>query len=139
MIESSFTLNRIPNGLRVFLAEDDADDRFLFEHAVRLHFPDWECQSFEDGSALLEALEKTSSYPYAIFLDFNMPGMSGPEVYRILQQHSGWAAIPVIILTGMAEEWDAMAREHHVRAELWRQKPNSMPQLVAIIRQQLAG
>lgn len=54
-----------------------------------------------DGETALQRLELVT--PDAILLDGLMPGLSGFETCRRIQDTPGWAHIPVIFMTGLSE------------------------------------
>lgn len=68
-----------PDKLQIVLAEDDQDDRLLFERVfnnVRINHTLKMC---DDGQELMEYLRTTDEKPHIIFLDLNMPKKSGLE------------------------------------------------------------
>jgi two-component system response regulator FixJ len=91
----------MPGSRLVHLIDDDEAIReaaaFLLEaagHAVKVH---------ASGTAFLEHLDRApiDPHPCCVLLDINMPGLSGIEVQRRLNQRGFvW---PVIILTGQAD------------------------------------
>lgn len=88
---------------QVFLADDDPNDRLLFEFSLRYKFPSCTFHAFDSGAYLLETLAELgdgSRLPDVIFLNLTMPGMSGDQTYWLLQQNPRWASIPTVILTG---------------------------------------
>lgn len=83
---------------RVFLADDDEDDRFFAAQGLNPH-ADCEITFFTNGEDLIYHLEKvtTHEHPTLILLDLNMPRMNGFETLIAIKQH--WKRLPVIILT----------------------------------------
>lgn len=69
------------NALRAVIAEDERVLRDELRDRIRAAWPELEiCAEVAHGAAALEALE--SYRPHALFLDIQMPGMSGLEVAR---------------------------------------------------------
>ena len=61
-----------------------------------------EVETAQDGFAALEKLRVMSRLPELIFLDLNMPVMSGREfISCIKNEKSPLAAIPVIVMTAV--------------------------------------
>jgi len=54
-----------------------------------------------EGMACLEA-----SMPDLITLDVTMPEKSGVRLYREIKAHERWKSIPVIIITGVADDFE---------------------------------
>ncbi len=55
----------------------------------------------EDPGRFWERLEDVS--PDLVLLDFDMPGISGPQLCRAMRNESRWAALPVIFLTSRSD------------------------------------
>jgi CheY-like chemotaxis protein len=85
----------------IFLAEDDQDDRFLFEEAFKeLEIPDIFLESAEDGIDLINRLKEIKNdddLPHLFVLDQNMPKMTGKATLAYLKAHERYRNIPVII------------------------------------------
>lgn len=58
---------------------------------------DFEVRLAEDGGQLLDAL--TEEIPDVCLIDWNMPGMNGTEVIRVMRSHPSWSQIPSILVT----------------------------------------
>jgi PAS domain S-box-containing protein len=57
-----------------------------------------------DGLQALDRLVETDQLPDAILLDLIMPRLDGQRLTRFLKQDELYAAIPIVILTGIASE-----------------------------------
>jgi CheY-like chemotaxis protein len=77
-----------------------------FQHWVeKLGYPVVICQQSETALAQIVEIE-----PAAIFIDINMPGISGFELVKQIRQQPQLAKIPLVILTGeqkLANRWRA--------------------------------
>ncbi|HTF20859.1 MAG TPA: response regulator [Chryseolinea sp.] len=90
---------------KLLLADDDRDDRELFAEALASVDPSIVCQKAEDGKQALQRLAADQyDLPNLIFLDINMPVMSGWEVLKHLKGDSQYANIPVIMYTTASGE-----------------------------------
>lgn len=81
--------------LRVLVADDDSDLRFLIEMSLSDSGCDVVCVS--NGKEVLEAASKETFD--VILLDAEMPVMDGFEAYRALRSGPETSQIPVIFLT----------------------------------------
>jgi signal transduction histidine kinase len=67
---------------------------------------------FHDGSSALERLAGDalgSDRPHVLVLDWNMPSLSGLEVCRFVRERLGPSELPILILTGTADQRDLVA------------------------------
>ncbi len=88
------------NSLSVFLAEDDADDRFLFEEALLEVRSDVTVTMASNGVQLMSELKKNvASSPFIIFLDLNMPLKNGLECLEEIKGSAQLKNIPVVIFS----------------------------------------
>ena len=82
---------------KVLLADDDQDDRELFSEALASLDADIAYEGAEDGKEALEKLQTKATRPSIIFLDINMPVMSGWDVLKQLKSNEQYGDIPVIV------------------------------------------
>lgn len=84
----------------ILLVEDDKDDQLLFTDAVSEIDPAITCTVADNGLEALRLLEQKSPWlPAVVFLDLNMPHMSGMECLSAIKNVPEWASIPVVIFT----------------------------------------
>ncbi len=87
---------------RILIADDEENIRTLV--AATLEGDGIEIiQAENGGAALAHALHEP--FDLAV-LDWNMPELSGVQVLQCLRQHPATAALPVIMLTAMAQQKD---------------------------------
>ncbi len=95
----------MPTTTRILLADDDADDRELFSEALESLNANVLYQAVEDGKKAMETVEgENTTRPDIIFLDINMPVMSGWEVLTKIKSNSQHANIPVIVYSTSSGE-----------------------------------
>jgi DNA-binding NtrC family response regulator len=86
--------------MRILFVDDDADDRMLFMEAVKEVDENYECVTANDGRQALELLNNdVYSLPDIIFLDINMPRLSGKKCLSEIKNNERLKHIPVIIYT----------------------------------------
>lgn len=83
----------------IFYADDDEDDRELFADALEEVDPDVKLVLARSGFEMIELLENQNEIPDYIFLDINMPIMSGKECLMKLKRVDRLKSVPVIMYT----------------------------------------
>jgi CheY-like chemotaxis protein len=99
------------NPLRVLVAEDNEDHRYLMVRALRkAALMPLEIREARDGAEVLDQLRRTESQgeplPHLVFLDLKMPKMDGLEVLRRVKNAPAFAQIPVVVLTSSDRQED---------------------------------
>ena len=86
------------------MAEDDPDDRFLLQRALRRVAPSLSPLLLSDGVELMQHLgNREAPLPRLLLLDLNMPRMDGLEVLLRLRADARLSAIPAVVLTTSGE------------------------------------
>ena len=112
-----------------FIADDDPDDRELFIEALKEIDRSCICLTASDGQdALLQLETNLTLLPDFIFLDLNMPLLSGTDCLTQLKQNEDLRYIPVIIYSTSAEERD-IENTTKLGAAFFLQKPNRFEDL----------
>ena len=92
----------MPDGLKtVLVVDDDPDARDFF--ITVLEDNGYRTLSARDGNEALESLQ--TEIPDLITLDVTMPEKSGVGVYRKLREEEAYLDIPVIIFTGVSDDF----------------------------------
>ncbi|MBT6120042.1 response regulator [bacterium] len=91
----------------ILLIEDDSIDVMSFKRAlVRLEIKN-NVRHVENGEEALAYLSNSeNSKPGIIFMDINMPRMTGPEFLKMALEMKLIGCIPVVVLTTSREEKD---------------------------------
>ena len=84
----------------VLIAEDDPSVRMAIEFVLK--YEGFDILFAEDGQEALEVARE--SIPDCILLDHMMPKMDGKEVLGELKGHDSTSRIPVLVLSGVANE-----------------------------------
>jgi CheY-like chemotaxis protein len=93
--------------IKVLHADDDPDDRELFQQALlslgyKIHLT---CA--KNGVQAISAIDKLS--PHIIFLDLNMPVRCGMQCLREIRRKETFTGIPVIILSSSSAKSDILS------------------------------
>jgi CheY-like chemotaxis protein len=121
----------------IFLAEDDADDQFLFTDALKQIDASIQCQIASDGRQAISMLKKMTKLPEIIFLDLNMPLMNGFECLSKMKNDARLASVPVVIFTTSRNPEDAHAT-HQLGANVFLSKPSDFSELKSKIQRILS-
>lgn len=116
------------NKPKILLVEDDEIVAIVTAEALS---PEYDVRHVDNGQAALAALSQ--EIPDLVLLDVDMPAMSGYEVCRKLRQIPKMADLPVIFLSGMANEEDLLAG-HEAGGSDYLAKPVSSDELCAKIK-----
>lgn len=110
----------------IFLADDDQDDRELFEEVLEELNQQIKFKAFDNGVDLMNHLANVNNkgLPDYIFLDLNMPLMDGEECLHQIRSNSQTKNIPVIIYSTSIDLSKAERLRDH-GANLYLKKPNS--------------
>jgi DNA-binding NtrC family response regulator len=82
---------------RILIIDDDEEDRDFFCQAVNLIDPTIKCSEAIDGADGLKFLSSGLPLPSCIFLDINMPRISGIQFLKIVKEIDGLKQIPIAI------------------------------------------
>jgi CheY-like chemotaxis protein len=118
---------------KVFLIEDDEDDQELFLMALRQINPTLDCTVLSGGDSALQALEQNEATPDLIFLDLNMPVMTGQQFLTELSKKDPDNKIPVVVLSTSSDQAIINeVKDYGVRSFIT--KPNSFHELKNILQ-----
>jgi excisionase family DNA binding protein len=96
-----------PGGIEILLVEDDPFQRELIAGMLRCHLPHLHLRTAADGyEGLIRAGQKT---PDVLIVDVAMPGMDGLRMLRSLMSRPEFAAMRVVVFSGL-EETEIAAR-----------------------------
>ena len=115
----------------VYVVDDDASTRELLTWLMRRH--GIAAEVFPDARSFLDAYR--SEYPGCLVLDLNMPGMSGLDLQRHLNEQGVF--LPIIFLSGQADVPNAV-RAVKEGAIDFIEKPFDYRRVVALVQDCLA-
>jgi len=110
----------------MLLVEDNPDDAELVTEALRLIDTeiciDW---AYDAEVALQQfaAMESRGELPDLVILNFNLPKMTGPELFKIMRSKPSLAKIPAIMLTSSNHDSDRAAcagvEDYLIKGSTW--------------------
>lgn len=126
------------NKLKLFLVDDDDDDRELFEYALKDVQHTVEFTFASGGRAALQKIQAYNLQPDFVFLDMNMPGMNGCECLQAMRKLPNLQHVPVIIYSSHnSAEYEQQARQ--LKANHFLVKPYRSAELTAVLNELLSG
>lgn len=112
----------------ILVVDDDPEQLIVIRDQLKEFY---EVTLVNSGEMAFRALKKYSFD--LILLDYLMPEMDGPEVLKQLKQDTGYAEIPVIFLTGVADKDAVVKLLVEYKPEGYVLKPSKKSELVAKI------
>ena len=124
--------------LRILLADDDEDDCFFFNEALADLPAPTTLTIVNDGEQLMELLRQPDTAPpQVLFLDLNMPRLSGIECLTEIRHDAQLSQIPVIVLSTFFGA-DVEAALYALGARYCLRKPAQINRLSKVITEALA-
>lgn len=121
------------NIMNVALADDDMDDRLLFEEAISEIDVKTNLSLFNDGKALMEYLTLPETVlPEIVFLDLNMPIKNGMQCLKEIRENEKLKELCVAIYSTSSSEED-IENTFVNGANVYISKPNSYSALKKVI------
>lgn len=114
---------------RVLVVEDDTRLATLLQR--QLEAAGFEVQTAERGATALAVVE--SHLPDLVVLDLRLPDMSGYELCWTLRQMYDRARLPIVIVTGVEQDTEALRHEAE-GADAYLRKPYYTEDLIQTIR-----
>lgn len=123
--------------LKIALADDDADDRFLFEEAIKEIHIKTNLSLYVNGKELMEYLTSPNAVlPQLVFLDLNMPVKNGLQCLKEIRGNSALKELSVAIYSTSCSEKDI--EETFINgANIYINKPNNFNKLKEVIERVL--
>lgn len=123
--------------LLIYLADDDNEDRMLFKEALDEINMNVHIEDFDNGVTLMDNLLKADKpLPDVIYLDLNMPLMTGDECLHDIKNEPQLSNIPIVIYSTHADI--SIINELKIKgANLYLVKPNSFAKLKNLITKSL--
>jgi len=102
----------------ILLIEDDPDDRFIFERAVKASGIPATVTWAGTASEAVERLNRIgvhtgASLPNLVVMDLGLPGITGKTLLQVIRNAYGKQEVCIIILTG------SMMVDDRIDCELW--------------------
>jgi len=117
---------------RILLIDDDEDDQELFLLAMKEIAASVECITLDNARSALTQLENRALIADVIFLDLNMPVMTGQQFLSELNKRAALSQIPVIILS-TSSNTETIDQARALGAKKFITKPSNFTELKNIL------
>jgi CheY-like chemotaxis protein len=111
----------------IIIVEDDADDQEMYAETIKGFGIPNDIRFFGSGKEALDYLLVTEDQPFIIISDVNMPGMTGLEFKRVIQEDPYLKAkgIPFVFISTNASKV-SVRHAHALSVQGYFEKPSSM-------------
>lgn len=114
--------------MTVYLVDDDSEEADLFIDAISRINSSIRVIWYSDVMEALESLIKEEDQPATLFLDLNIPKVSGKDLLKLLRQNKTTSATPVVIYSTSISKKDVEdTAPYNVKAYI--QKPDNFQTL----------
>ncbi|SEA30592.1 Response regulator receiver domain-containing protein [Flavobacterium gillisiae] len=122
------------DSMHILIADDDEDDRTFFSEAMMELKMNNKLTLFNDGKDLMDYLSNPDIImPHILFLDLNMPYMSGFECLKVIRADVRFKDVSIAIYSTSSSEKDI--EETFVEgANIYIKKPNDFAKLKKVIK-----
>jgi CheY-like chemotaxis protein len=123
----------------IILIEDDADDQEMFRLALADLKMRNELKVFSNCTDALNYLMDTQDKPFLIISDINIPGMSGLEMRRKVNESARLRkkSIPFVFLS-TSSKLQSVELAYELQVQGYFQKPNSMREFRELLHMVMA-
>jgi CheY-like chemotaxis protein len=126
----------------VLVAEDEDNDFFLLDRALRTSIPGIRVHRVRDGGDAIDYLKGEGQFadrqqfpvPHVVMLDLKMPGTTGMEVLQWIRDNPRYRVIPTLVMTSSHQPRDVQ-QAYHLGANTYFVKPGRFDALVDLCRQ----
>jgi CheY-like chemotaxis protein len=119
----------------VLIAEDDDDDRMIFEETLGELAKGVDFAFVQNGQELIDYLSAGDSFPDVIFLDLNMPLMDGRDALKVIRSDPKLKDLPVVCFTTSSSMEDRRLCVDH--GAVFHTKPTRISEFYKLIESQL--
>ena len=124
-------MNQAP--LKIFLADDDEDDREFFSEALNSVHPNCELIMVNNGEKAISFFMENNYLPDFVFLDINMPKKNGIECLKFIKSIHPDAKFHVVMLS-TSSAIAVIDQSYQNGASMYIQKPSRFNELVRYLK-----
>lgn len=130
----------MPEGIQIFLIEDDADDIELLEVSLKDNKIKYSMDVVMEGDKVHDYIMNCKKLPNIIVMDFNLPRVHGREIIKQIKSNKEFQNIPLLVLTTSTARED-IEYSYQMGADSFITKPTTIQGFNATVGTivQLAG
>ena len=119
----------------IIIVDDDKDDQEVYAEAIHTIGIPNELRFFDGGQQALDYLNITEEQPFIILSDINMPGMTGLQLKKEIQDDPYLAnkGIPFVFVSTNASK-TSVQHAHALSVQGYFEKPNNMEAMKDMLR-----
>jgi DNA-binding response OmpR family regulator len=88
------------NTMKVVIIDDDQDDLEILQMTINHVHPEVDCATFFDSDSAMDAMMRDKvAAPDLVFIDINMPRMSGDECLKKLREQAKFNATKIVMIS----------------------------------------
>lgn len=118
--------------VNIIYVDDDEDDRFLFEEAIKLTGKRVNLTLLADGLQLVKTLQEKNDY-HLVFLDLNLPIKNGIDILKEIRNADINPNVKIIILSTSENPKD-IKTTYALNALLYVKKPFTFIEMVKALK-----
>jgi CheY-like chemotaxis protein len=112
----------------IVLIDDDSDEHLFFKEALKSLKHNVDFKTLDNGEALMTVLTDGAEIPDIVFLDINMPGLSGFEVLTSIRTNEKFNKMRVVIYS-TSNNINDIQKAYSLNADLYFVKEKSIDEL----------
>jgi CheY-like chemotaxis protein len=118
----------------ILVIDDDPEDIEIFSEAINSFKENITITASTDASLALEDLKKAIELPDIIFLDLQMPRLTGKDFLQKIKEDEHLQNIPIIVLSGQS---DLIIKDTYQKIGVsnFICKPNSYKELIQLLHE----
>lgn len=119
----------------IIIVEDDQDDQEIYAEALKAIGVPNEVRFLENGKQALDYLLTTEEQPFIILSDINMPGMTGLELKKQIQDdpYLCTKGIPFVFISTNSSNV-SVRHAHALSVQGYFEKPGNMEEIREMLR-----
>jgi CheY-like chemotaxis protein len=121
------------NPFHIFVVDDDEDDRYIFQKALKETSIPVVVSQMTNGIELLDCLKSDIGLPNIIFLDINMPLMDGLTALEQIRSNEAFRDVSIMIFS-TSDNPVSIRTAYRLGAQLYLRKPDRYDDYLLLLK-----